>query len=83
MKNPFLYFNNSPEIIRLLVMMYVLSPFSLRQVEDLLFERSFDICHETVRFWRDRFRPMSPYGYERLFGLPGKTSVPPSAADIR
>ena len=49
MKNPFRYFNSSPEIIRLTVMMYVRYPLSLRQVEDLLFERGIDICHETVR----------------------------------
>jgi hypothetical protein len=37
---------------------YVRFPLSLRQVEDLLFERGIDICHETVRFWWNRFRPM-------------------------
>lgn len=37
---------------------YARSPLSLRQVEDLLHERGIDICHETVRFWRDRFGPM-------------------------
>jgi putative transposase len=40
MRNPFRYFNSSPEIIRLRVMMYVRYPLSLRQVEDLLFERA-------------------------------------------
>jgi putative transposase len=39
-------------------MMYVRYPLSLRQVEDLLFERGIDICHETVRFWWNRFGPM-------------------------
>lgn len=34
----------------LVVMMYVRFPLSLRNVEDLLFERDIDICHETVRF---------------------------------
>ena len=34
MRNPFRYFNNSPEVIRLAVMMYVRYPLSLRQVED-------------------------------------------------
>jgi putative transposase len=58
MKNPFRYFNSSPEVIRLTVMMYVRYPLSLRQVEDLLFERGIDICHETVRFWWNRFGPM-------------------------
>ena len=47
--NPFRYFNSSPEIIRLAVMMYVRFPLSLRNVEDLLFERGIDVCHETVR----------------------------------
>ena len=55
MKNPFRYFNSSLDIIRLAVMMYVRYPLSLRQVEDLLFERGIDICHETVRFWWNRF----------------------------
>lgn len=58
MKNPFRYFNSSPEVIRLTVMMYVRYPLSLRQVEDLLFERGIDLCHETVRFWWNRFGPM-------------------------
>lgn len=57
-KNPFRYFKTSPEIIRLAVMMYVRFPLSLRNVEDLLHERGIDICHETVRFWWNRFGPM-------------------------
>lgn len=56
--SPFKYFNSSPEVIRLVVMMYVRFPLSLRNVEDLLFERGIDICHETVRFWWNRFGPM-------------------------
>ncbi len=58
MQYPFRYFNSSPEVIRLAVMMYIRYPLSLRQVEDLLFERGIDICHETVRFWWNRFGPM-------------------------
>ncbi len=27
-------------------------------MEDLLFERGIDICHETVRFWWNRFGPI-------------------------
>ena len=50
MSNPFRYFNSSPEIIRLAVMMYVKHPLSLRNVEDRLCERGIDISHETVRF---------------------------------
>ncbi len=40
----------SPEIIRLVVMMYVRYPLSLRNVEGLLHERGIDITHDTVRF---------------------------------
>jgi len=58
MKNPFRYLNSSPEIIRLTVMLYIRYPLSLRQVEDLLFKRGIDICHETMRFWWNRFGPM-------------------------
>ena len=56
--NPFRYFDSSPEVIRLVVMMYVRYPLSLRNVEDLLSERGIDICHETVRLWWNRFGPM-------------------------
>ena len=38
--------------------MYVRYPLSLRNVEDLLHERGIDICHETVRFWWNRFGPL-------------------------
>ena len=56
--NPFKYFNSSPEVIRLAVMLYVRFPLSLRNVEDLLHERGVDISHETVRFWWNRFGPL-------------------------
>ncbi|AZI35235.1 putative transposase [Caenibius tardaugens NBRC 16725] len=56
--NPFKYFHSSPEVIRLVVMMYVRFPLSLRNVEDLLFERGIDLCHETVRLWWNRFGPL-------------------------
>jgi putative transposase len=56
--SPFRYFNSSPEVIRLVVLMYVRFPLSLRNVEDLLFERGIDICHETVRLWWNRFGPL-------------------------
>ena len=57
-KNPFRYFDSSPEVIRLVVMMYVRYALSLRNVEDLLAERGIDICHEPVRLWWNRFGPM-------------------------
>ena len=56
--SPFRCFNSSSEVIRLVVMMYVKYPLSLRNVEDLLAERGIDVCHETVRFWWNRFGPM-------------------------
>ena len=55
MRNPLRYFNRSPEVIRLAAMMYIRYPLSLRQLEDLPFERGIDICHETVRA-----RPATP-----------------------
>ena len=57
--SPFRYFKTSPEIIRLAVMLYVRFPLSLRNVEDLLHERGIEISHETVRFWWNRFGPIS------------------------
>jgi putative transposase len=56
--SPFRYLNSSPEVSRLVVPMYVRFPLSLRNVEDLLYERGIDLCHETVRMWRNRLGPM-------------------------
>ena len=42
----------------MVVMLYVRYPLSLRNVEDLLFERGYDLCYETVRLWWNRFGPM-------------------------
>ena len=56
--NPFRYFHSSPEVIHLAVLMYVRFPLSLRNAEDLLFERGIDICHGTVRHWWNRFGPL-------------------------
>jgi putative transposase len=82
MSNPFRYFNSSPEVIRLVVMMYVRCPLSLRNVEDLLAERGIDISHETVRFWWNRFGPMFaaeiPYGQN--METAGATGSYPAAA---
>lgn len=56
--SPFRCFNSSPEVIRLVVLMYVRFPLWLRNVEDLLVERGIDLCHETVRMWWNRFGQM-------------------------
>ena len=42
-RDPFKYFKTSREIIRLAVMLYVRFPLSLRNVEDLLYERGIDV----------------------------------------
>ena len=59
--NPFRYFNSSPEVIRLVVMMYVKYPLSLRNVEDLLHERGIDISYGDdvlgVTLMRNAFHP--------------------------
>nr|WP_246848391.1 hypothetical protein [Sphingomonas beigongshangi] len=79
---PFRYFNSSPEVIWLVVLMYVRFPLSLRNVEDLLFERGIDICHETVRLWWNRFSPLFAGDVRRApsrgFSLEdrGKSAVP-------
>jgi putative transposase len=56
--NPFRCFNSSSEVIRAAVMLYIRYPLSLRNVEDLLFERGIDIRHETVRSWWNRLGPL-------------------------
>ena len=55
MQTPSRYFNGSPKVIRLAVMLHAHYPLLLRPVEDLLFERGIDICYETVRYWWNRF----------------------------
>ena len=57
MPNPvsFRYFKISPEIIQLAVMLYVRFPLSLRNLEDLLHERSVDVSYESVRYWCHKF----------------------------
>src|ERR671918_2486828 len=67
MRNPFRCFNSSPEVIRLTVMLYIRYPLSLRQVEDLLFERGIDICHKTVRLWWNRLAPGRGFRLDEVF----------------
>jgi putative transposase len=55
--DPFRWLDSSPEATRLVVMMDIRYPLSLRNVEDLLFERGIGICHEAVRLWWNRFGP--------------------------
>lgn len=80
--SPFRYFNSSPEVICLVVMIYVRFPLTLRKVEDLLFKRGIEICHETVRLWWNRFGPLFAADIRRQrvsrmrgFRLPGVWQV--------
>jgi hypothetical protein len=43
----------------------------LRLADDLLFERGIDICHETVRFWWNRFGPMFAAEITKLASIIG------------
>ena len=54
----FKWFKMGPEITRLAILMYVRFLLSLRNVEDLLRERSAKTGCETVRFWWLRFKPL-------------------------
>ena len=58
MTNQFRWFDSSPEVIRLAVLMYVKYPLSLRNVKGRLAESGIDICHETVRLCWNQFGPM-------------------------
>ena len=55
-RSPLCYSKTSLEVIRLAVMLYIRFPLSLRNMEDLLHERGIEVSHETIRFWRLRFR---------------------------
>jgi len=51
--NTFRWFDSSPEVIQLLVMLYVRYPLSPRNVKDLAFERGIDVCQGEMRYlWR-------------------------------
>ena len=56
--------------------MYVRFPLSLRNVEDLLHERGIDICHETVRYWWDKFGPFfaKEIRKKRMYSIPNHSN---------
>ena len=60
MKNYFGYFISTLDLSRLTVVLYACYPLSLRQVEDILFERDIDICQEAVRLRWNRLGPILP-----------------------
>ncbi|GAC1575864.1 MAG: hypothetical protein NVS3B5_07130 [Sphingomicrobium sp.] len=41
-----------------MVILYIRFSLSLRNVEDLLFKRGYDLCQETVRVWWNWFGPL-------------------------
>jgi putative transposase len=84
-RSPFRYFNTSPEIIRLAVMLYVGFPLSLRNVEDLLHERGIDVSHEVVRFWWQRFGPLftAEIRKRRIEGISIQPLATASRRDLR
>ncbi|APO87225.1 MULTISPECIES: IS6 family transposase [Rhodobacterales] len=49
-RSPFRYFKTIPEVILLAVMLYVRFPLSLRNVENLLRQRGFDVSHELTGY---------------------------------
>ncbi len=57
-RKPFKYYKTSPEIIKLAVQYYVRYPLSLRNVEDILYDRGIDICHKTVHYWWNHLGPI-------------------------
>lgn len=61
---PFRRFSSSPEVIRPATLLYMWVSLPLRNMEDLLCGVGFDICHKTVRLWRNGFGSR-PAGYSR------------------
>ena len=55
-------------------MMYLRYPLSLCNVEDLLFERGIDICHETVRQSQARVGVIAACWRRVAVGLMGWTA---------
>jgi len=64
--SPFRYFNSSPEVIRLVVMMYMRFPLSLRKVEELLFERGCRHKQQLIGYTSDPQQLLQYYMYINL-----------------
>jgi len=88
----FRYFKTSREIIQLAVMSYIRFPLSLSNVEDLLYERGIDVCHEGevleayVTKTRDKAaalnflrKAMKRYGMTSLLTKPNPSQLVPNA----
>ena len=67
----------------MVVMMYVKYPLSLRNAEDLLLERGIDICHETVRFWWNRFGLMFAAEIKRKRSAHLRVAMAPAEVHVK
>lgn len=67
------------------VTLYILYPFSLRNVEDLLFARGIDISYETVRYWWNSFDPIfaADIRRQRVSRMRGRRRCRPSGAGFK
>jgi putative transposase len=54
-RRPLRHFQTSPEVIRLVVMLYAGFPLWLENVKDDPYERGIAVSRETMRFWWTRF----------------------------
>ena len=61
MRNPLRYFNSSLKVLRRLVVMNICYPLSMRQVEDILFER----VSSSARDGSIQVQPVQPDVYRR------------------
>jgi transposase-like protein len=61
------------EVIRHAVWLYLRFTLSLRDVEELLAERGFELSYETVRRWALKFGPLFARNLRRLRPKPSGT----------
>lgn len=55
----------SPQIIALVVWLYVRFNLSLREIEELTLERGLDVSYEPIRRWTGKFGPVIAHGLRR------------------
>ncbi|MFE0654558.1 IS6 family transposase [Streptomyces sp. NPDC059534] len=64
-------FRFPPEVISHCVWLYHRFSLSLRDVEELMFERGIEVSHETVHYWTRRFGPAYANALRRYRPRPG------------
>ena len=57
MKNLYKRHRFPPSVIQYAVWLYYRFNFSIRDVEDLLFERNINVSYESIRLWINKFGP--------------------------